>query len=203
MRLDDLFHHAVKEKASDLHLVVNLPPIIRVNGNLLHVGEKPISDKEMQTLILGILEERQKQIFMEEKELDISYEVLKLARFRVNLHWERGNMGLAARIISDSIPTLEDLLMPQVVADLTKLQQGLILMTGPTGCGKSTTLASMIERINNESSKNIITLEDPIEFIFHPKKSIIRQRQLNTDMLSFGAALKHILRKYPDVFIAG
>lgn len=203
MRLDDLFHHAVKEKASDLHLVVDLPPIIRVNGNLHRVGEKPIGDKEMQTLILGMLDPRQQQIFKDEKELDVSYEVPKLARFRVNLHWERGNMGLAARIISDNIPTLEDLLMPQVVHDLTKLQQGLILMTGPTGCGKSTTLASMIERINNESSRNIITLEDPVEFIFHPKKSVIRQRQLNTDMLSFSAALKHILRQDPDVIMVG
>ncbi len=203
MKLNDLFLQAVKQKASDIHLITDLPPTLRINGRLSYVGKDKLTEKEIETLIRGILDERQMEIYLRDKELDVSYEVEGFARFRVNLHWERGAMSLAARIISDTIPTFEDLLMPEVVYDLTRQAQGLIIVTGPTGSGKSTTLASMINLINEERRSSIITLEDPVEFIFKPKNSIIRQRQLNTDMLSFDQGLKHILRQDPDVVMVG
>lgn len=203
MRLDDLFSEAVKKKASDVHLIVGLPPMIRIEGELVPLNKSAISQKEMETLVYGGLDPDQKKIIDEEKELDLSIEVKGVSRFRVNIHWEKGNLGLAARIITGTIPTLEELLMPQVVYDLTRMPQGLILVTGPTGCGKSTTLGAMIDLINTERKENIITLEDPIEFLFEPKESIIRQRQLHSDMKSFPQGLKHVLRQDPDVIMVG
>ena len=203
MHLSDLFQEAVKKKASDIHLVVGLPPTIRVEGNLERLQKAVISAKEMETIIYSAIDAGKRKILEKERELDFSYAVKGANRFRVNIHWEKDSLSLVARIINDRIPTLEELSMPPIVAELTRLRQGLIMMTGPTGCGKSTTLASMIELINNERRENIITLEDPIEFVFEPKESIIRQRQLNTDMISFDEGLKHILRQDPDVIMVG
>ena len=203
MRLEDLFADAVKKSASDVHLIVGLPPIIRVEGGLHHLNKNVITKREMETIIYSGIDSDQKKIIDEEKELDLSLEVKGVSRFRVNIHWEKGNLGLAARIINEHIPTLEELVMPQIVYDLTRMPQGLILVTGPTGCGKSTTLGAMIDLINTERSENIITLEDPIEFLFEPKESVIRQRQLHSDMQSFPQGLKHILRQDPDVIMVG
>jgi twitching motility protein PilT len=204
IKIDDLFKLAVDKRASDVHIVADKPPILRIDGELVEVeGVPPLSSKDTQALVFSILNDKQKQLYISERELDMSYELTDGNRFRVNCHWERNNAGLVARIISMQIPSMEDLLLPQVVYDLLRLKQGLILVTGPTGCGKSTTLAAMINFINNERSSHIITLEDPIEFLYESKKSIIKQRQLGTDMISFGDALKHVLRQDPNVIMVG
>lgn len=204
MTLDELFKIAVEKRASDLHIVVGLPPILRIDGVLQPIKNKPkIDRKTAHDLVFAILTEKQEEIFNNEKELDLSYEMKDFSRFRVNLHWERDNVGLVARVISKRIPTLKDIVAPAIVYDLIKLDQGLLLVTGPTGCGKSTTLAAMISQINEDRSAHIITLEDPVEFIFEPKKSIIKQRQLNTDMITFQRALIHVLRQDPNVIMVG
>jgi twitching motility protein PilT len=156
----------------------------------------------METMAFSILDEKQKEKFIAERDLDVGLDINGY-RFRVNLHFERDNIGLAARVISDAMPTLEEIEMPKIVYNLLDLNQGLILVTGPTGCGKSTTLAAMIDYINNNRFCNIITFEDPIEYLFKPKKSIVIQRQLGNDMNSFAAGLKHALRQDPNVIMVG
>lgn len=204
MSIDELFKIAIEKEASDLHLVVGMPPILRVDGLLQPITSQPkLTNKIAQKVIFDILTEKQKEIFIEQKELDLSHELEGSFRFRINLHWEKDNIGLAARLIPTKIPSLEDILMPKIVYGLLKLEQGLILITGPTGHGKSTSLAAMINHINKERGVNIITLEDPIEFVFKPIKSVIRQRQLHTDMLSFQNALVHTLRQDPNVIMVG
>lgn len=204
MTTDQLFKNAVDKGASDLHLVVGKPPILRIDGVLQPVEKEAVLDaKHILDHINNILNDKQKQLYEAEREMDTSYSIDGGNRFRVNCHWERGNPGMVARIISPQIPSLEDLSMPDVVYNLMRLKQGLILLTGPTGSGKSTSLAAMIELVNQERAENIITLEDPIEFIYTPAKSIIKQRQLGTDMLSFAQALKHVLRQDPNVILVG
>ncbi len=204
MSLDNLLKIAVEEGASDIHIIVGMPPVLRIDGQLQPIkSQSKISNKQAQDLIFPILTESQKEIFIKDKELDLSYELKSGHRFRVNLHWEKNNLGLVARVISAKIPSMKDIGMPEIVYKLLELNQGLILITGPTGCGKSTSLAAMVEHINSNRSANIITLEDPIEFLFTPKKSIIKQRQLHTDMLTFQSALIHVLRQDPNVIMVG
>ncbi|MBU1164418.1 type IV pilus twitching motility protein PilT [Patescibacteria group bacterium] len=204
MSIDTLFKKAAEKNASDIHLIVGMSPVFRIDGKLTPQTDEPVvNDKTAESMIYGLMSERQKTIFDETKELDLSYEIGETARFRVNVHQEKGNIGLVARIIPTKIPTMEELQMPQIVFDLISLNQGLILVTGPTGCGKSTTLASIINHINNERSEHIVTLEDPIEFIFKSNKSIIKQRQLHTDMVNFNNALIHVLRQDPNVIMVG
>jgi len=203
MDIKELFQIAVKKKASDIHLVAGLQPILRIDGNLIEIKEKKaITNKELEQNIFEMLTKEQKEKFVAERELDLGFE-LNNSRFRVNLHYERNNVGLVARIISDEMPSLEDLGMPKVITDLLNLKQGLILVTGPTGCGKSTTLAAMINYINTSRRCHIITLEDPIEYLFKADKSIIIQRQLGSDMFSFASGLKHALRQDPNVIMVG
>ncbi len=203
MTIKELFKIAINKKASDLHLVVGVPPILRIDGELFEIdGKKNISRKEMEQMVLPLLTSEQKQRFLETKELDFGYS-LDVYRFRVNIHYEKNNIGLVARVISDKMPTLEDIEMPKIIYKLLDLKQGLILVTGPTGCGKSTSLAAMINYININSRCNIITFEDPIEYIFQPDKSIIIQRQLGSDMISFAEGLKHALRQDPNVIMVG
>lgn len=204
MNINELFKIATQKGASDLHIIVGKPPILRIDGELKVIPDKAeITRDAAETMVFSILTERQKKKFIDERELDISYEIAKFSRYRVNLHWEKDNVGLVARVISNDIPKLEDLGMPQIVNDLIEKSSGLILVTGPTGCGKSTTLAAMIEKINQLRFANIITLEDPIEFIHKPNKSIIKQRQLGNDMLTFQDALRHVLRQDPNVIMVG
>lgn len=202
--IDGIFTQAVEKGASDIHIVEGLPPILRVDGDLQKIsGQQPLGPKETLDICYSLLTESQKEIFDAERELDIGYEIKDVSRFRVNLHWEKGYAGLVARVISNRIPTMEDLGMPPITYDLVRLKQGLILVTGPTGMGKSTTLAAMINLINSERSVHVVTLEDPIEFIYAPKKAIIKQRQLGTDMMSFAQGLKHVLRQDPNVIMVG
>lgn len=204
MNINNLFKLATKNKASDLHIIVGKPPILRVDGELKIIPDIEVVTRELaEKMIFGILTERQQKKFIDERELDISYEIAEYSRYRVNLHYEKDNVGLVARVISNQIPSMEDLQMPEIVTQLIQRTSGLFLVTGPTGCGKSTTLAAMIERINQTRSAHIITLEDPIEFVHQPKKSIIKQRQLGTDILSFEDALKHVLRQDPNVIMVG
>jgi twitching motility protein PilT len=204
MKIDLLYKKAVEKNASDLHIVVGKPPILRIDGVLAPIPGEPImKDKDALELVESIMNEKQREVFETERELDLSYAIDGGNRFRVNCHWEKGVVGMVSRVVSPRIPSLEELSMPDVVYDLMRLKQGLILLTGPTGSGKSTSLAAMIELINQERAEHIVTLEDPIEFVYTPKKSIIKQRQLGTDMNSFAQALKHVLRQDPNVILVG
>jgi len=206
LKLDEIFKLAVKKSASDVHIVTGRRPIFRIDGVLTEMEKTDaLTTEEVRELVFSILTDKQKEVYINQRELDISHEIKGISRFRVNCHWEKNNPGLVARIISNAIPTMEDIIMPSIVYDLLRLKQGLILVTGPTGCGKSTSLAAMINLINQERLVHIVTLEDPIEFIYLPSsgKSIIRQRQLGTDMLSFAQALKHVLRQDPNVILVG
>ena len=171
LNINNLFKLATKNKASDLHIIVGKPPILRIDGELKMVPDMEVITRELaEKMIFGILTERQQKKYIDERELDISYEIAEYSRYRVNLHWEKDNPGLVARVIASQIPSLEDLGMPEIANELLSRTSGLILVTGPTGCGKSTTLAAMIEKINQNRTAHIVTLEDPIEFVHQPKK---------------------------------
>ena len=203
MTIKEIFHLAAEEKASDVHLLSGVAVLLRIDGDLVEVEPKKIlTKKEIEQMAYSLLSEEQKKRFTDNKELDFSHEN-ESTRFRVNILYERGSLALVARVIPGVMPTLNDLMMPNVVYDLVNLQQGLILVTGPTGCGKSTTLAAMINYINKKRKCSIITLEDPIEYMFKHDKSIIMQRQLGTDMVSFARGLKHVLRQDPNVIMVG
>ncbi len=186
-----------------MHLVSGQPPTLRVAGELMPAEkEEALSAKAVEDLVKSILTREQEEIFTKEKELDFAYQAGE-ARFRVNLHWTRGAPGLSARLIPAEIPSMDDLGLTKEVQEFIDLPHGLVLVTGPTGAGKSTTLAAMLEAINLKEARNIITLEDPVEFIFKQKKSLVRQRELGVDMRSFSDALKHVLRQDPDVIMVG
>ena len=214
--IDTLFQRAHDHGASDIHLIVGHPPLMRVDGviqPLPHEDEmeiqKGLKPEEVQMLVesvfedSGVLLQEPKERFKREREIDLSYQVPSGVRFRVNCHFERDYMGLVARVIPDVVPSLEEVQMPQVAQDLTRLKQGIVLFTGPTGSGKSTSLAALIELINAERPVHIVTLEDPIEFVYRAKKAIIRQRQFGMDFLSFDEALRRVLRQDPDVILVG
>ncbi len=202
MNLKAYFQEAIKKEASDLHLVGGELPMLRVEGELSETDKKPLANKELETAVMELLSKEQQEKYKEEKELDFGYE-LGGARFRVNLHQQEGNIGLSARLIPAEIPTPEDLRFEPALLEIPNLLDGLVLVTGPTGCGKSTTLASMIEEVNKTRKAHIVTVEDPIEFIFKDKKCLIEQREVGTDTKSFAAALKHVLRQDPNVILVG
>lgn len=204
MDLKHFFQEAIKKKASDIHLVVGNPPMFRIDGVLLKASEEIIQSNHIKKEIYPILSPESIQKFETEKELDFSYEFFNF-RFRINLHYQLGEIGLTARLILNTIPTPEDLGFRDVLYNLSRLRDGLILVTGPTGSGKSTTLAAMIEIINQEREQgsHIITIEDPIEYIFNPKKALIEQREVGQDTKSFQNALKHALRQDPNVIMVG
>jgi twitching motility protein PilT len=196
------FETAIKEGASDLHLVAGELPVIRVQGELKEIEDKPLPEKEAETGFFSLMNADQKKKFQENLELDMSYETSGV-RFRVNVHQQTGKMGMAARLIPKEIPTPEELRFEPILNDFTKLMDGLVLVVGATGHGKSTTLASMVEEINKTRKAHIITIEDPIEFLFEDKKSLIEQREVGTDTRSFAEALKHVLRQDPNVILVG
>ncbi len=202
--IEALLTAAADQNASDLHIVVGHQPLFRIEGKLVEVQSEPVVTPESANeLVLALLSDQQREKFLRERELDFAYQVNSVARFRVNAHWERGFVGLVARLVKAQPPTMEQIMMPEIVYELTRIHHGLVLVTGPTGCGKSTSLAAMIQLINQERKENIITLEDPIEFLFTPEQSIIRQRELTRDFVSFSEALKHVVRQDPNVIMVG
>ncbi len=203
-RIEVLLDEVIKKKASDLHLQVGLPPMLRIDGALGPVPEADILDEEaLETLIFAILDEDQKQILLKDKEFDFSFAYGDLGRFRVNAFHERGNMAAALRLIPNEILSIEQLGLPAIVNKFADYPRGLVLVTGPTGSGKSTTLAGLVGKINAEKSMHIITIEDPIEFTHKSQKSVIVQREVHYDTYSFSAALRSALREDPDVVLIG
>lgn len=209
MDINNLLKLAVEKKASDIHLLYDQPPILRIDGEIFDLnklvegGNFPkLTAADLDGFVTTMLTKEQKAVFLNKRDFDLGYQVENY-RFRVNFSYEKNNISIVARIISEKKQTLAEIGMPPVVEKLLDLPQGFILVTGPTGCGKSTTLAAMINHINERRSVNIITLEDPIEYIFVPDKSIISQRQLGTDMLTFGSGLKHVLRQDPNIIMLG
>jgi twitching motility protein PilT len=203
VHLDDLLQEAVERGASDLHLSVGLPPVVRVDGALTHLRYRPLSPSDTQRLIYDILTTDQVQQFEAIHELDFSYGVKGVGRFRVNVYKQRGSVGAALRSVPDRIPTFEQLNLPPILRDLSRRTSGLILVTGPTGSGKSTTIACMIDTINAERPVHIMTIEDPIEYLHRHKRGMVNQRELGTDTDSFANALRAVLREDPDVILIG
>jgi len=201
--LRDLLLEVIQQKASDLHLTENSPPILRIDGRLVPYKEEALDRTRIQEMIYSVLSESQKAKFEEEKELDFSLALTGLDRFRVNVHIQRGSVEAAFRRISLFIPSMEELQLPPIISDLARKQNGLVLITGPTGSGKTTTMASMINLINSERTCVIMCIEDPIEYIFTNKKSVIKQREIYRDTNSFAEALKRCLRQDPDVIVVG
>ncbi len=203
-KIELLLEEVVKRKASDLHIQVGLPPMLRVDGSLVPVpGTSNLSEEGVENLVFAILDEDQKQILLKDKEFDFSFAFGDLGRFRVNAFHERGNLAAALRLIPNEILTIEQLGLPQIVNKFADYPRGLVLVTGPTGSGKSTTLAAIIHKINMERAAHIVTIEDPIEFTHRSKKSVIVQREVHYDTYSFSAALRSSLREDPDVVLIG
>src|SRR6058998_960317 len=204
MTIDELLRTACENKSSDLHLKVGNYPYIRVDGQLRPLSQYTrISSEDMLNMAFSIMTNRQKQKFKENTELDMAYGVAGLGRFRVNVFQQRGNVGMVLRVIPTKIRTNEELNLPSVVNKICEEQRGLILVTGTTGSGKSTTLAAIIDRINANRADHIITIEDPIEFLHRDKKSFINQREVEVDTANFSTALRAALRQDPDVILVG
>lgn len=202
--VDDLLRKAVENKASDLHLKVGNHPYLRVDGVLQPIADVPrVTPEEMLSMAFSMMTNRQKQKFKETAELDMAYGVAGLGRFRVNVFQQRGNVGMVLRVIPTKIRTVEELNLPQVIDKICEEQRGLVLVTGTTGSGKSTTLAAMIDRINSLRPEHIITVEDPIEYLHRDKKGFINQREVEVDTSSFSTALRAALRQDPDVILVG
>lgn len=204
LRIETLLEEVIKKNASDLHLQVSLPPMLRVDGSLVASSGAPVLDEDMvESLIFAILDDEQKQILLKDKEFDFSFAFGDLGRFRVNAFHERGNLAAAMRLIPNEMQTIEQLGLPKVVEKFAEYPRGLVLVTGPTGSGKSTTLAALVHKINHERATHIVTIEDPIEFTHKSNKSVIVQREVHYDTYSFSAALRSSLRQDPDVVLIG
>ncbi|MBB6455055.1 twitching motility protein PilT [Salirhabdus euzebyi] len=202
-KLDELLYIAYKEFASDVHLTVGLPPVLRIYGQLKQLEQPPLSQDELLDMGLAIMSDNLKETFHAEGEVDFSYEISDVSRFRINVYKQREGVSIAIRLIPTKIPTVEDLQLPSVLTKIASKPQGLVLVTGPTGSGKSTTLAAMIDYINTNQRRHIITLEDPIEYIHHHKQSVIEQREVGRDTRKFSSGLRAALRQDPDVIFVG
>ena len=204
MDINQILVEALEHEASDVHIKEGAPPIFRVNGTLKPFNKvKPFDHNDMSKMAFGLMNDWQKERFIKNREVDMGYEVYGLGRFRVNVYQQRGKLSIALRIVPYQIKSLEELYLPTVIANVALENRGLILVTGTTGSGKSTTLASMIDIINKNRNSHIITIEDPIEFIHEDKKSIIDQREVGSDTSTFSSALRVALRQDPDVILVG
>ncbi len=204
LRIEILLEEIVRKNASDLHLQVGLPPMMRLDGVLAPFpGYNPLNAEEVERLVFAILDDDQQKILIKDKEFDFSFAFGDLGRFRVNAFHERGNLAASLRLIPNQIKTIAELGMPPVIQSFADFPRGLVLVTGPTGSGKSTTLAALIDKINSEKAQHIITIEDPIEFTHKSKRSAIVQREVHYDTYSFSAALRSSLRQDPDVVLIG
>ncbi|MDO4872224.1 MAG: type IV pilus twitching motility protein PilT [bacterium] len=204
LRIEILLEEIVRKNASDLHLQVGLPPMMRLDGALIpFAGYTNLNSEQVEKLVFSILDEDQQRILNKDKEFDFSFAFGDLGRFRVNAFHERGNLAASLRLIPNNIKSVTELGMPPVIQTFADYPRGLVLVTGPTGSGKSTTLAALIDKINTEKAKHIITIEDPIEFTHKSKRSAIVQREVHYDTYSFSAALRSALRQDPDVVLIG
>ncbi|WP_303673141.1 type IV pilus twitching motility protein PilT [Vampirovibrio chlorellavorus] len=203
MILEELLVQVFERGASDLHLSAGLPPVLRIDGNLVRMEFSPLSKEDCQRLIFSMLTNEQRRVLEQNWDLDCSYGVSGLGRFRVNVYKDRGSYAAALRTIRADVPTFEQLNLPQVVKEIAERPKGLVLVTGPTGSGKSTTLAAMIDHINSTKPHHILTVEDPIEFLHTSKRCVIHQRELGQDTRSFDNALRAALREDPDVILVG
>jgi twitching motility protein PilT len=204
INIDDLLRRAVDKRASDLHLKVGNHPYLRVDGSLNGLSDIPrVTPEEMLSMAFSMMTNRQKQKFKETAELDMAYGVAGLGRFRVNVFQQRGNVGMVLRVIPTKIRTIEELELPRILGQICEEQRGMVLCTGTTGSGKSTTLAAMVDRINSLRAEHIITIEDPIEYLHRDKKGFINQREVEVDTSSFSTALRAALRQDPDVVLVG
>ena len=204
LELDELLLHVLRGGGSDLHLTVGAPPTVRMRGEMAAIeGQPELSAGQLRAGLYGVMTERQRKVFEEELELDFAYEVPGHARFRVNVFQQREALGAVMRLIPWEIVPLENLGMPDAVNRFTTLKRGLVLVTGPTGSGKSTTLAAVIDRINRTRRGHIVTIEDPIEFLHEHRGCIVNQREVGNDTHAFRTALKHVLRQDPDVILVG
>ncbi|MBM7561520.1 type IV pilus twitching motility protein PilT [Fusibacter tunisiensis] len=203
MTVIEILEKAVKAGASDVHITVASPPVMRVNGRLLRMQDEALMPEDTKRIIMGILTPDQQRVFEEKGELDISYSTPGLGRFRVNVYKQRGTYSMALRVVALTIPSMEALRLPKVIAELSEKQRGLILVTGPTGSGKSTTLAAMINHMNQNRNDHIITIEDPIEYLHKHQKSMVNQREIGQDSHTFANALRAALRQDPDVILVG
>ena len=204
MNLNDMLHAMITKDASDLHLIEGIPPVLRIDGDLSFLSKDTLTKTTLRDFLDQILDDPvKKQRFRDEKELDFAHEIKGKGRFRVNAYFQKGSIAFSIRLIPAKIPKYEDLNLPGILKELTRKPNGLVLVTGPTGCGKSTTLAAMIDLINQEHSLHVVTIEDPIEYVYTPNKSIISQREVGDDTRSFVNALRHVLRQDPDVILIG
>ena len=201
--LDELLRYAVERGASDIHLKVGSAPFVRVDGHLERTGNEPVTPAETERIAFAIMPKQRADEFIATSEADFAYSVSGLGRFRCNVLRQRGSVGLVLRRVQLSIPSFEELGLPPVVQRLAENPRGLVLVTGPTGSGKTTTLASMIDHINETMARHVVTIEDPIEVLHHDKMCIINQREVGTDTADFSTALKRVLRQDPDVILIG
>lgn len=201
--IEELLEVAANNNASDVHITVGVPPKMRVNGNLVDMDYPRLLPDDAENIIVSILDKRRKEIFEEKGEVDFSISVPQIGRYRVNIFKQRGSMAAALRVVGTEIPNPDSLGVPKAVQDLHRRKRGLVLVTGPTGSGKSTTLASIIDLVNTNTSSHIITLEDPIEYMHKHKMAMINQREVGLDTLSYNNALRAALREDPDVILVG
>lgn len=203
MTIESLLEKTINMKASDLHLIVGMPPMLRIDGELTPLEGQALSDEQAEELVLSLLTEEQKDLFLVNRELDLSYDHQGKGRFRINVYHQKGFMSAALRLILSEIKAIEELNLPKIYHDFARMKQGFVLVTGPTGHGKSTTLASIIQEINETRSLHIVTVEDPIEYVYPIGRSIISQRELHADTHSWEVALRSVLREDPDVVLVG